>query len=290
MGVGGLLGTPLGVESILLMLCCLIIVGGVIGQEGLHVRHLARWCPQGLDRGHKVDLALEEFLGAHLPPSWIAILPTILGEFLGSAAHPTRVVLVWSAFFGVVQVVVRYVALAGGSHVDRWLLCVVPDRIHNFGGTSTKRGLCQHALLLLGVATVCLRVPLLPLLLLLRQLEALIILAVHVGGTVECETLSLCLAGADTRGGDGRRTRLQDVIGVIVYFVRRLLDFLHLHVKLICQLLELPSRVRCHQRWVGVGTPLPGVLVEGMKLGWWLLSCSSHCNRLRILKLIISFY
>lgn len=74
----------------------------------------------------------------------------------------------------------------------------------------------------------------------------MVVLAVHVGGTVECKAFSLSLAGADTWGGDGRRTGLQDVIRVVVYFVRRLLDFLNLHVKLIRQLLELPSRVRCH--------------------------------------------
>ena len=176
----------------------------------------------------------------------------------------------------------------------------VPDRIDNFGGgtsTSTKRGLSQHALLLLGVgvSAVGLRVtsscPLLPLVL-VRLLEALAegVLCFHVGGAVEGEAISLGLAGADTRGCDGRRPGLQDVIGVVVDLIRRFLDLLHLHVQLVCQLLELPTRVRCHQGWVGVGIALPWILVEGMKLWWWLLSCSSHCNRLRILKLIIRFY
>ena len=97
-----------------------------------------------------------------------------MGEFLCSAAHTSRVVLIWTPFFGVVEVVVRYVALAVGIHaVGSLLLCVVPDCIYDFGGTSpsTKMGLCQHALLLLGITTVNQRVtsrPLLPLLQLLR--------------------------------------------------------------------------------------------------------------------------
>jgi hypothetical protein len=190
MCVGGLLDTPLSLEGILLLRP--VVVGGVIGQKGFHVRTLTRWRPQGLDGGHEINLALEELLRTHLPTRGFSRLPTILGKFLGSAAHPARVVLIWPPLLCVVQVVVRYVTLAGWPHaVGRWLVCV-PDRIDDLDTTtSTKRGLSQHALLLLGVGipAVGLRIPpclLLPLLL-VRLLEALAegVLGIHVGSTVE---------------------------------------------------------------------------------------------------------
>lgn len=118
----------------------------------------------------------------------------------------------------------------------------------------------------------------------------MLILTINVGGTIKDEAISLGLARANTWGGDGRWTWFQDVIRVVIDLVRRLLYLLDLHVELVRKLLELPTCIRRHKRWVAIATPLSRVLMVCMKLGWWLLSCRSHCNRLRIFKLIISFY
>ena len=118
-----------------------------------------------------------------------------------------------------------------------------PDSVDHLA--PTKRGLSKHALFLLWIPPICLCVPC-SLLSMLRTHALTHGIQLFLKTTIVNKPVSSILARTDTRGCNRCRPRLHDVIRVIINLIRRLLDFLHLHIQLIRQLLKLATRIWRH--------------------------------------------
>lgn len=132
------------------------------------------------------------------------------------------------------------------------------DSIHDLA--PTKGRLSEHALLLLRISAIRLRCTpsLLPL---LRSHALAHQISILLETAIVYKTVASVLAGSDAWWCDGSRSRFQDVVRVVVDLIRRFFYLFHLHVQLIRQLLQLPTRIRRHQRWI---CRLSLVLGEGM--------------------------